>query len=110
MKKSKELYVKHLYSSGTDHDEDYGNKKQSEVIINEVNYREKRDFRRHEKLNYQSGPGQQDGWGNNYSKTHQTKEPSNGKNSKNHFLCKPAAKSATSNGQSQTTVKEEVII
>ena len=40
MKKSEELYVKHLYSSATEQEEDYSNKKQQEVVINEVNYGE----------------------------------------------------------------------
>ena len=40
MKKSEQLYVKHLYSSATEQDEEYVNKKQQEVVINEVNYRE----------------------------------------------------------------------
>ena len=40
MKKSEELYVKHLYSSATEQEEDYITKKQQEVIINEVNYTE----------------------------------------------------------------------
>ena len=44
MKKSEELYVKHLYSSVSDPDDDYGNRKQNEVVINEVNYGERRDF------------------------------------------------------------------
>ena len=35
MKKSEELYVKHLYSSVTDQEEEYANKKQQEVVINE---------------------------------------------------------------------------
>ena len=58
MKKSEELYVKHLYSSVTDQEENYINRKQQEVVINEVNYAERRDFRRPrhedkcEKLNY----------------------------------------------------------
>ena len=46
MKKSEELYIKHLYSSATDQEEEYDNKKQKEVVINEVNYREQRDQRR----------------------------------------------------------------
>ena len=58
MKKSEELYVKHLYSLVADQEDDYVNKRQQEVVINEVNYGERRDFRRlryddkHEKLNY----------------------------------------------------------
>ena len=40
MKKSEELYVKHLYSLATEQDEEYVNKKQQEVVINEVNYGE----------------------------------------------------------------------
>ena len=39
MKKSEKLYVKYLYSSVTEQDEEYVNKKQQEVVINEVNYR-----------------------------------------------------------------------
>ena len=46
MKKSEELYVKHLYSSATEQEEDYSNKKQQEVVINEVNYGERRDQKR----------------------------------------------------------------
>ena len=46
MKKSEELYVKHLYSSATEQEEDYSNKKQQEVVINEVNYGERRDQRK----------------------------------------------------------------
>ena len=58
MKKLEELYVKHLYSSATDQEEEYANKKQQEVVINEVNYGERKDQKRpryeekHEKLNY----------------------------------------------------------
>ena len=58
MNKSEELYIKHLYSSSTDQEEEYANKKQQEVVINEVNYGERRDQRRpryeekHEKSNY----------------------------------------------------------
>ena len=60
MKKSEELYVKHLYSSATDQEEEYANKKQQEVVINEVNYGERRDQRKsryEEKSNYRSGYG-----------------------------------------------------
>ena len=46
MKKSEELYVKHLYSSAMDQEEEYANKKQQEVVINEVNYGERKDQRR----------------------------------------------------------------
>ena len=46
MKKSEELYVKHLYSSATEQEEDYSNKKQQEVVINEVSYGEQRDQRK----------------------------------------------------------------
>ena len=46
MKKSEELYVKHLYSSATEQEEDYTNKKQQKVVINEVSYGEQRDQRR----------------------------------------------------------------
>ena len=42
MKKSEELYVKHLYSSAKDKEEEYANKKQQEVGINEVNYGERK--------------------------------------------------------------------
>ena len=58
MKKSEELYVKHLYSSAMDQEEEYANKKQQEVVINEVNYGERKDQRRpryeekREKSNY----------------------------------------------------------
>ena len=38
MKKSEELYVKHLNSSATDQEDEYSSKKQNEVVINEVNY------------------------------------------------------------------------
>ena len=68
MKKSEELYVKHLYSSATEQEEEYANKKQQEVVINEVNYRERRDHRRprykekHEKSNYCSGYGRSESW------------------------------------------------
>ena len=44
MKKSEELYVKHLYSSGLDQEEEDTGKKQQEVFINEVNYGNRRDF------------------------------------------------------------------
>ena len=63
MKKSEELYFKHLYSSATDKEEKYANKKQQEVVINEVNYGEQRDQRRPryeekcEQLNYRGGCG-----------------------------------------------------
>ena len=40
MKKSEELYVKHLYSSVSDFDEDGGKRKENEVTINEVKYQE----------------------------------------------------------------------
>ena len=58
MKKSEELYVKHLYSSVSDFDEDGGKRKENEVTINEVKYQERRDFKRqrfdnkHKKSNY----------------------------------------------------------
>ena len=71
MKKSEELYVKHLYSSGKEQDEEYLNKKQQEVVIDEVNYEDRRDQRRsryeekHEKLNYRGGYGRNDSWNNN---------------------------------------------
>ena len=71
MKKSEELYVKHLYSSATDQEEEYANKKQQEVVINEVNYREQRDQRRpryeekREKLNYRRGYGRTENWNPN---------------------------------------------
>ena len=38
MKKSEELYVKHLYSSGKEQDEEYVKKKQQEGVIDEINY------------------------------------------------------------------------
>ena len=68
MKKSEELYVKHLYSSATEQEEDYTNKKQQEVVINEVSYGEQRDQRRpryedkREKSNYRGGYGRSEGW------------------------------------------------
>ena len=68
MKKSEELYVKHLYSSATEQDEDYSNKKQQEVVINEVNYRERRDQRKsryeekREKLFNCGGYGRNENW------------------------------------------------
>ena len=71
MKKSEELYVKHLYSSATDQEEEYANKKQQEVVINEVNYREQRDQRRpryeekRKKLNYRRGYGRTENWNPN---------------------------------------------
>ena len=46
MKKSEELYINHLYSSAIEQDEEYVKKKQQEVVINEVNYEERRDQRR----------------------------------------------------------------
>ena len=72
MKKSEELYVKHLYSSATEQDEEYVNKKQQEVVINEVNYGERRDQRRPkyeekcEKLNYCGGYGRSESWNANH--------------------------------------------
>ena len=72
MKKSEELYVKHLYSSATDQEEEYANKKQQEVVINEVNYGEQRDQRRprneekREKSNYRSGYGRTENWNPNH--------------------------------------------
>ena len=71
MKKSEELYVKHLYSSATDQEEEYANKKQQEVVINEVNYGERKDQRRpryeekREKSNYRSGYGRSENWNPN---------------------------------------------
>ena len=61
--KIRETLHKHLYSSATEQEEEYANKKQQEVVINEVNYRERRDHRRRrykeklEKSNYRSGYG-----------------------------------------------------
>ena len=68
MKKSEELYVKHLYSSATEQEEDYSNKKQQEVVINEVNYGERRDQRKsryeekHEKSFNHGGYGRNENW------------------------------------------------
>ena len=68
MKKSEELYVKHLYSAATEHKEDYSNKRQQEVVINEVNYGERRDQRRlreeekHKKLFNHGGYGRNKNW------------------------------------------------
>ena len=68
MKKSEELYVKHLYSSATEQEEDYSNKKQQEVVINEVNYGERRDQRKSryeekcEKSFNRSGYGRNENW------------------------------------------------
>ena len=74
MKKSEELYVKHLYSSATEQEQDYSNKKQQEVVINEVNYRERRDQRRsryeekREKSFNRGGYGRNENW-NEQAKT-----------------------------------------
>ena len=71
MKKSEELYVKHLYSSVSDFEESNSSRKQDEVTINEVNYGESGDFRRQrhddrcDKMNYCSGFGKCDGWSDN---------------------------------------------
>ena len=68
MKKSEELYIKHLYSSATEQEEDYTNKKQQEVVFNEVSYGERRDQRRpryedkREKSNYRGGCGRCETW------------------------------------------------
>ena len=89
MKKSEELYVKHLYLSVMDHDEDYGNRKQNEVVINEVNYEERRDFRRQryddkrEKSNYRGGFGKRGGWNDNYDQ--RSKESNKSENSNKLF-------------------------
>ena len=53
MKKSEELYVKHLYSSATEQEEDYNNEKQQEVVINEVSYgeiKENQDMKKNAKI------------------------------------------------------------
>ena len=96
MKKSEELYVKHHNSSGTDQDEDYSRKMQNEVVINEVNYREKRDFRRQryddkcKKLSYRGGFGKHDGWNNEYDQTSQANKVSNSsKNSEKSLSLQP---------------------
>ena len=74
MKKSEELYVKHLYSSATEQEEDYSNKKQQEVVINEVSYGERRDQRKsryeekREKSFNRCGYGRNGNW-NEQSKT-----------------------------------------
>ena len=71
MKKSEELYVKHFYSSIVDQEE-YINKKQQEVVINDVNYGDRRDFRREryedkcKKSNFLLNYGKHDGWSSNY--------------------------------------------
>ena len=68
MKKSEELYIKHLYSSASDFDED--SRKQNEVTINEVSHGDRQDFRRPryddkcKKLNYCGGFGKHDSWNN----------------------------------------------
>ena len=89
MKKSEELYIKHLYSSISELDEDCGNRKQNKVIINKVNYGERRDFRRQryddkrEKPNYRGGFGKRDSW--NDSHNQRSKESSeSGKKSNYH--------------------------
>ena len=87
------MYVKHLYSSVTDQDEDYGNKNQNEVVINEVNYGERRDFRRQryddkcKKLNYRGGFKKHDGWNNNFQQS--SKESNNSENSKKSLSLQP---------------------
>ena len=88
IKKSEELYVKHLYSSATEQEEDYINKKQQEVVINEVNYRERRDQRRpryedkREKSNYHGGYGRNESW----NTINEQAKPNSGKNSKKLFF------------------------
>ena len=68
MKKSEELYVKHLYSSTTEQEEDYSNKKQQEVVIIEVSFGERRDQRRlrneekRKKLFNRGGYGRNENW------------------------------------------------
>ena len=85
MKKSEELYVKHLYSSATEQEEDYSNKEQQEVVINEVNYGELRDQRRSryeekcEKSFNRGGYRRNENW-NEQAKTNP------GKNSKKSFF------------------------
>ena len=88
MKKSEELYVKHLYSSVTEQEEEYTNKQQQEVVINEVSYRERRDQRRsryedkHEKSNYHGGYERNESWNNN----NELAKPNSGKNSEKSFF------------------------
>ena len=85
MKKSEELYVKHLYSSVTEQEEDYSNKKQQEVVINEVNYGEQRDQRRsryEEKCEESFNHGR---YGRNENWNEQAKT-NPGKNSKKSFF------------------------
>ena len=72
MKKSEELYVKYLYSSGIDQEEECGNKKQQEVVMNKVNYEERREQRKPryegkpEKPSYRSGYRRSDDWSTNH--------------------------------------------
>ena len=88
MKKSEELYVKHLYSSATEQEEDYTNKKQQEVVINEVSYGERRDQRRSryedkcKKSNYHSGYWRNESWNTNNKQA----KPNSGENSEKLFF------------------------
>ena len=88
MKKSEELYVKHLYSSATEQEEEYTNKKQQEVVINEVSYGERRDQRRsryedkREKSNYHDGYERNESWNTNNKQA----KRNSGKNSEKSFF------------------------
>ena len=99
MKRSEELYVKHLYSSATEQEEDYTNKKQQEVVINEVSYGEQRDQRRsryedkHKKSNYRGGYGRNESWNTNNEQA----KPNSGENSEKSFF-------PNGRGQDATTV------
>ena len=88
MKKSEELYVKHLYSSATEQEEDYTNKKQQEVVINEVSYGERRHQRRSrykdkcKKSNYRGGYGRNESWNTNNEQS----KANSGENSEKSFF------------------------
>ena len=84
MKKSEELYVKHLYSNVTEEEEEITGKKQQEVMINEVSYGQQREQRRprweekREKSFYRGTHGRDENW---YPQNEQEKASQNSEKS-----------------------------